>query len=355
MRSLALTTLILGALSALPAAEPARPLAPTPITWNKPGAVLGEVAKQLSDASGIPVRVAPNLLKTKCPLPPLQGTPFWTALQTAADEGGARIALSDGGRKVELLPRGASREVAATSGAFRVVANQVVGRALLDQGVTYHEVHLLVHWEPRVRVYRIDSVPKITKATDAIGSKVTADAGGTQILPLGATSDMKVRLSGLTRDSGRVTALAGSFTVTAADKLLAFAFDSSGKLPAEQKEGDVTAILKRAQKKDDTWELEVEVAYPPNQPAFESFQGEWWLRDNRLVVRSPAGKSFVIGDYEVPAPDSPRPLRAIYRFKEDAKAGLGNPTAKGWSVVYETPSPLVETTVPFELKDIPLP
>lgn len=355
MRSLALATLILGALTALPAAEPARVLAPTPITWDKPGAVLGEVAKRLSDASGIPVQVAPNLLKTKCPLPPLQGVPFWAALQSAADRGGARIALADGGRKVELVPRGTSHEVASTSGAFRVTARQVIGRALLDQGVTYHEVHLLAHWEPRVRVYRIDSVPKVTKVTDAAGSKVAADASGTQVLPLDATSEMKVRLSGLTRDSGRITTLAGSFTVTAADKLLAFAFDSSGKLPAEQKDGGVTAVLKRVQKKDDTWEVEVEVTYPPNQPAFESFQGEWWLRDNRLVVRSPGGKSFVIGDYEVPTPDSPRPLRAIYRFKEDPKSGLGNPTAKGWSIVYETPSPLVETTVSFELKDVPLP
>jgi hypothetical protein len=355
MRSLAAITLILGALSALPAAEPARPLAPTPITWNKPDAVLGEVARQFSDVSGVPIRVPPNFLKTKCPLPPLKGAPFWGALQSAADKTGTRIALSDGGRKVELVPRGASREVAATSGAFRVVADQVIGRALLDQGVTYHEVHMLVHWEPRVRVYRIDSAPKVTTATDAAGSKVTAESGGTQVLPLDATSEMRVRLSGLTRDSGRITALAGSFTVTAADKLLAFAFDSSGKLPADQKQGDVTAVLRRVQKKDDTWEIEVEVTYPPKQPAFESFQGEWWLRDNRLVVRSPGGKSFVIGDYEVPAPDSPRPLRAIYRFKEDAGAGLTNPTAKGWSVVYETPSPLVETTVPFELKGIPLP
>lgn len=355
MRSLAVTTLILGILTALPAAEPARPLAPTPVTWNRPDAVLGEVAKQLSDASGVPIRVPPNLLKTKCPLPPLKGVAFWTALQAAADKSGTRIALSDGGRKVELHPRGASREVASTSGVFRVVANQVTGRALLDQGVTYHEVHLLVHWEPQVRVYRINSAPTITKVTDGVGSKVTANASGTQVLPLDATSEMKVRLSGLTRASSRITTLAGSFTVTAADKLLAFAFDSSGKLPAEQKEGEVTAVFKRLQKKDDTWEIEVEVTYPPNQPAFESFQGEWWLRDNRLVVRSPGGKSFVIGDYEVPMPDSPRPLRAIYRFKEDPKTGLGNPTAKGWSVVYETPSPLVEVSVPFELSDIPLP
>ena len=45
----------------------------------------------------------------------------------------------------------------------------------------------------------------------------------------------------------------------------------------------------------------------------------------------------------------------IHRFKEDAAKGLGNPTVKGWSIVYETPAPLADVKVPFELKDIPLP
>ena len=128
------------------------------------------------------------------------------------------------------------------------------------------------------------------------------------------------------------------FTVTAAEKMLTFAFAApGGKLPAEQKQGDVTAALKRVQKKGDTWEIAVDVTYPPNQPVFESFQGEWWLRDNKLTLRSPAGKTFVIDDYEIPMPDSSRPLRVVYRFKEDAAKGLDNPTKKGWSIVYETP------------------
>jgi hypothetical protein len=361
MRILAITTLIVGTFAALPAAEPTRPFPPTEITWKKSNnvpseSVLGGVAAALKDKSGVPITVASNALKTKCDVR-FEGVPFWEALQTAADKSGTRIALHEGGRKVELVSRGKSREVAATSGAFRVVAQQVVGRALLDQGVTFHEVHLLVHWEPRLRVYRIDTAPKVSKATDVPGSKITAEGGGAQALPLDATSEMKVRLSGLTRDSDKITALAGVFTVTAADKLLAFTFEApGGKLPAEQKDATgVTAALKRVQKKDDTWEIAVDVTYPPNQPVFESFQGEWWLRDNRLTVRSPDGKAYVIDDYEIPMPDSPLPLRVVHRFKEDAAKGLGNPTEKGWSIVYETPAPLAEVKVPFELKDIPLP
>lgn len=196
----------------------------------------------------------------------------------------------------------------------------------------------------------------VRKVTDVPGSKIEADGGRGQVLPLDATSEMKVRLSGLTRDSDRITALAGVFTVTAAEKMLAFTFEApGGKLPAEQKQAGVTAAVKRVQKKDDSWEVAVDVTYPPNQPVFQSFEGEWWLRDNKLTLYSPAGKAFVIDDYEIPQPDSPQPLRVVHRFKEDATKGLGDPTAKGWKIVYETPSPLVEVKVLFELKDIPLP
>jgi hypothetical protein len=359
MRTLAVTTLIIGTLAALPAAEPTRPLSPTAMSFSpsdKGQTVLGAVAADLAKQSGVPITVSPAVLKAKCDVQ-FTKVPFWEALQTAADKSGARITLHEGGRKVELVPRGKSREVAATSGSFRVVAQQVTGRALLDQGVTVHEVSLLVHWEPRMRVYRIDSVPNVSKVTDVPGSKLSAEVGGAQVLPLDSTSEMRVKINGLTRDSEKITTLAGVFTATGAEKLLAFSFEApGGKLPALQKDPTgVTASLKRVQKKDDTWEVAVEVNYPPGQPVFESFQGEWWLRDNRLTVRSPEGKSFVIDDFEIPMPDSPQPLKAVYRFKEDAAKGLGNPTKQGWSIIYETPSPLVEVKIPFELKDIPLP
>jgi hypothetical protein len=362
MRIILAATFALGALATLPAAEPSRPLSPTTVTWEKPNAVLGEAADELSKQSGVSITVAPGVLKAKFD-PAFKGfkrVPFWEGLQAAADASNTRIALSNGGRKAELVPRGKSRESAATSGAFRVISQQVVGRALLADGITTHEVQLLVHWEPRIRVYRIDTAPAISKATDVPGSKIEVSDGESRVLPTDATSAMIVKLTGLTRDSEKLTVLAGTFGVTAADRLLEFAFDPTGKFPASGalpngEKSPVGAVLKRIQKKDDTWEIAVEVTYPEGQPIFESFQGEWWLRDNRLTVRSPAGKAFVIDDYEIPSPDNSRPLVVVHRFKEDAAKGLGNPTVKGWSIVYETPSPLAEVKVPFELKDIPLP
>src|SRR5262245_24309851 len=368
MRILALATLTLSTFAAILAAQPAQPdkspLAPRTIKWEKPGGTLGEVTAALTKQSapvagvpGVPIEVPEELRKKPCDVK-FKDTPFWDALQQAADRTGTRIVLTDKGRNVSLVPRGPSQEVAATSGAFRVVVREVAGYSKLELGVTYHQVKLLLHWEPRLRLYRVYS-PSITKVTDVPGSKITAESSATEILPSGATSGeaelIEVRLNGLNRSSERITSLAGEFKVHGTDRLLTFKFaEPGGKLPAEQKEVGVTATLKRVAKEDDTWEIEVELTYPPDQPAFQSFQQEWWLRDNRLLVQSPnAAKSFVISEYELRQRGNT--VLAIHRFKENAKTGLGNPTAKDWSIVYETPAPLVEMNVPFELKNIPLP
>src|SRR5205823_12532400 len=101
-----------------------------------------------------------------------------------------------------------------------------------------------------------------------------------------------------------------------------------------------------------TWEFELELTYPPGIPQFESFES--WTIANRIRLVSPDGaKSFATDDYEIQTV-GPRML-AAYRFKEDAAKGLVNPAAKGWSLVYDASSPPIEFTVPFELKDIPLP
>ncbi|MDY3562498.1 hypothetical protein R5W23_003964 [Gemmata sp. JC673] len=357
MRLLPIIPLTLGALVTLARAEPSPRSAPVPtaVTFARAGASLGEVGGELSKQSGVPIAVAPALLKIKCGAT-FDKAPFWSALQQSADTSGARIVVREGGARVELQPRGGSKEVVATSGPFRVVAQGVTGRALLDAGATFHEVTLLVHWEPRLKVYRIDTTPRVRALTDDRGSKLRDAGGSAQVLPSGATAEMKVRIEGVPRKAERLTALAGAFHATVAERLLEFKFEApGGTLPPPQKLGGVTGALKKLQKKGNTWEVVLELDYPPGVPVFQSFEGQPWLRDNRLRLRSPDGNFVTIDEYEIPQPDQTSPLRVIHRFDENAKAGFGNPTGKGWALVYETPAPLADVAVPFELKDIPLP
>lgn len=352
MRQLAV--LLVGCLAVTVTAQPNPPLPPTIVKLKKSDATLGELAVELSRASGVPIVVEPALLKAKCPAA-FAGVPLWEALEHIATQTNSRIVLVERGHKVRMEPRGVSKTVAATSGAFRVVVDQVVGRALLGHGLTLYEVNLDIHWEPRYTVFRIDSNPKITRATDDRGTLLTSKPGAVRVQPDGAVSTSKVSLGGLTRDSKQIAVLAGEFRVTATPRMLAFKFaDLTAKLPQTQTQEQVTVALKRFINDETAWVVELELTYPPGQPTFESFEAEVWLRHNRPQLVSPGGgKTFDADSYEYSITDDSaggRKVLATYGFK-----GVANPLARGWSLVYETPAPLIEFAVPFELRAIPLP
>ncbi|MDB5311830.1 MAG: hypothetical protein JWO38_6032 [Gemmataceae bacterium] len=327
---------------------------PRVVKIDLPHSNLGKVAAAVGKQTGIPFTFPRAAADEPCEAPFAGGKPFWDALEMIAGQTGNRIVLHDNGRKIALEPRGKSYEVSSVHGPFRVVAREVVGRSLLDLGVTFHEVHLDAHWEPRFPVFRIDSQPKVTKATDDRGTALAAQPATARGQPTGAVHAATVRLTGLTREARRIALLRGHFRVTASEKMLTFRFpDLTAKppvaLPPQEK---VAATLKRVEKDEKVWEFEIELGYPADIPKFESFES--WTTENRLRLVSPEGaKTFAPDDYEIQT-IGPKVV-AVYRFKEDAAKGLVNPAAKGWTLAYEAPSPPVEFDVPFEIKDIPLP
>jgi hypothetical protein len=338
--------LVAGALAAAADPVPA-PLPPSAVTFTNPDATLGEVAAALAKASGVTVAVDPRLAKAKYGAA-FTNTPFWEALEQAAKGTDAKIVVQEGGRKVSLEPRGASKEVSAAAGPFRVAVRAVNGRLILDSGTPFHEISLNVHWEPRYPVFRIDTHPKITQAKDDKGTNLIVDLASARHYPTGALTDMSVRLTGLTREAKRIAILAGEFRVTAAERMLAFKFDPTANLPVMVMQDRVTATLKAITRDDTTktYDVELELLYPEGMPVFESFEEQKWLRDNRLQLLSPMGKPVESESEEVSA--NGRRVSATYRFKTD-------PRAKNWSLVYDTPSPLVEFAVPFKLQNIPIP
>jgi hypothetical protein len=333
------------------ATQPAAPtIAPTLITFQKKDATLSDVATALSKASGVPISIPTAAAQLKYPAS-FSNVPFWDALEQTAKHTGMKIVLFDKGTKVGLEPRGMSQELATVNGPFRIAAKQVIGRALLDLGAIFHEIYLDVHWEPRIPVFRIDTQPRITQATDdcGVGLKVTTTSASSY--PTEAITDMRIKVTGLTRESKKIGVLAGEFRVTAAEKILVFKFeDLTGKLPISKNQSNVKASVTGIAKPDKVWEVELELLYPENHPAFESFEEQKWLRDNKLQLVSPDGKPIDPESEEVGTSGRRGRVVATYRFP-----GTLNPLAKGWSLIYEAPSPLMEFKVPFELKNIPLP
>jgi hypothetical protein len=355
-RPLAALVVMAGLVSVARAAEPTPlPIAPRLVTLERSG-TLSQAAADVARQTGFRVTVEPSL-GPKVIAARQTKVSFWTTMELLAKQADGRIVLHDGGGRIDIAPRGNSRESSSVAGPFRTVSRQVLSRFDLDSGVTSYAVQLDAHWEPRFPVFRISSAPQITKAVDDKGTSLTASAAKAFTQPTGWLHSMEgVRLSGLTRESRSIDALAGSYTVTASEKMLAYRFDD---LTAKTPTGlpgqlGVTASLRRFEKDEAVWEAEVELTYPADQPRFESFEEGAWLSQNRMQLIPPGGgKAFVPDDHQIL--EAGRRVVVVYRFKEDAAKGLTFPKGKGWSIVYETPAPLVEFNVPFELKDIPLP
>lgn len=287
--------------------------------------------------------------------------PFWEAVERVANANGRRIELHDHGKRIVLAKRDGGHEVSCIRGPFRIAVKQVNGRLDLETGHSFQELQLDAHWEPRFPVFRIDSVPTITLAKDDFGNTLTASSASALSPVNGAASHvLPVRLLNVPRKAGQIAELKGHFTVTASERMLPFAFQNlggklpiAGVLPNGVRSGSVSATLTGWQIENlggkAFWEATIDLKYPAGMPVFQSFES--WLGENRLRLVSPQGTA--IAPDQVEEPGVGREMTVVYRF-DAAKLG-GVPNGKGWSLVYETPAPLVEFKVPFELKNVPLP
>ncbi len=280
---------------------------------------------------------------------------FWERLEVVARQTGHRLDVRNAGRKVALVKADGPAEPSSVAGPFRVYAREVAGRLDLATGRRSTDVLLEAHWEPRVAVFRLSS-PTVTAATDDAGNKLFAPAESAKSPVAGASSHaLPVRLTGVPRTATRIATLDGHFTATASERMLPFAFDlgakrpTPGVLPPGVPAAGVTATLAAFEKAGNQWEAVIDLTYPPGLPAFESF--ETWLGENRCRLVGPDKVAVEPADYELPAPG----VRMTVAYRFDAKAVGGATPGKGWSLVYDTPSPPAEVRVPFTLRDVPLP
>lgn len=308
---------------------------------------LNVVLQAITRWSDIPVETA-GMNPARFIRPGQINVPFWTALDDLAAATGNRIALGARGQKVAFVRHKGPPAVSSVDGPFRVVVREVVARRDAVTGLVGYEIKLDVHWEPRFPVFRIGD-QKTPLAVDDRGTKLIALKDSGKVPAAGYLMQTSVQLTGVPRAATKIAKLEGSFTVTAAEKMIRFVFADDLKAPASKSDSEVTVALAKFTAEDGLWEARVELAYPPGQPVFESY--ERWFSDNTCRLVDQAGKTFEATDYELPAGGAK--LTALYRFKEDPARGLT--PGRGWKLEYVTPSPLMEYTVKYSLKDIDLP
>jgi hypothetical protein len=312
-----------------------------------PAAVTGKAstvaaAVTLIRARGLPLE-AVGLPPTPCDVA-FDRTPALAAAEAIAAAVNGRLTLADNGRVVRIVPRGDAPPLpSAVAGPFRVAVRQVSARLDTDAGRVV-ELTLDCHWEPRLAVVRVSADPTLCLLRDNRGSKLTAPPPTGRAAPTGAAYTATVRIRGVPRSASTLD-VSGSFTVTAAERLLRFAVPSLAG-PSTLAQDGVTVTVPPPRRADDVLIVTVISDYPAGHPLFESFES--WTASNRCRLVGPGGRALAPTDFAVS--EGGRRAEGAYRFPT---AAVGNPAR--WGLEYDTPGPLREFAVRFELRGVPLP
>ncbi len=349
--AIAASLLQLIALSIVTAKNPQTPeLPPMRVHRSFDGVPLATAAAAIVQGSGLQIEVDPAVAETTCSAT-FDQLPLWQALEQLAATQRLRLLPAVDGRRIRLLPRGQGQPISTTSGPFRIAVQSVTARLLPEEGTHVYDLELLVHWEPRYPVYRIDAAPRWRRIVDDQGQQPTAEQPQVRQYPSAAAATLTSRLRGLRRAATTLAELDGECTATAAERLLSPTFtELFVSQPVTKSEAGIT-LRWHGLRRNDTlrrWEATVEMTYPPDHPQFDSFEESKWLRDVHAQLVSPQGVTTKSDQDEVYA--SGRQVQAVFRWTDDV-----SPQAKGWSVVCVIPSPLREYRIPFRLRNVPLP
>jgi len=311
--------------------------APVPRTVSHVAKSVKDAGEAIARQTGIPIDLTAIEATKACDLR-WEKAPFWTAVEELAVAAGARVDVAEGNKGIVLKPA-AVRSPVAVSGPFRVAAKSVHSRLDLESGTASYELSFDVNWEPGWKVYRINAYPTILKASDDRGTAITAPAANVRTAVSGDIASLSARLKGLTRGSKSIAMMQCEVTATVADRMLAFELS-----PDETKKEAGVSATYTLTPRGKGWLLELNLDYGGPLPVFESFEN--WMGGNTAELVG-GGKGVPLAESEILVLGDGK-YKVRYRVENiDA--------IQKRKLVYVTPSALREVTIPFTLKNVPLP
>jgi len=322
------------------------PVAAKVVKFGKPASTIGQAVEEITKQSGIAFAIPKAVELVPCNI--LSEGSFWNVVEQLSSQAACRIRVHNGKVQFISLAKEAFASPSFVDGPFRTVVSQVVSKREFDTGAVVTEVQLDVMWEPRFPVYLIDAEAKIGEAKGERGV-YKADSPSGRVAASGYSHSIVVRLKGIPREEKKLDVLSGSLNVIAAEKMLAVEFkDLTSDKPIVQMIEGVKVTLKPIKSANGQLEAAFDLEYPSSHPEFESFQV--WAASNKLRLFDGAG--MALGDpLDYNTTENGRKISVSYFYA----APKGPLNLKGWRAIYETPCPMVEQKVRFELKDILLP
>ncbi len=290
----------------------------------------------------------------------LEKATFWQALDTIAREADLRVSLYAEDRGVALVD-GPYRELPVSyDGLFRIAIRKItaVHDLQADDKLAHYTIATLeVAWEPRFQAFLLEDQPSdlVVKDDKRRSREVRVKGKGKASVGGKLAEEVQVYLPAIPRSSARIGLLQGKLAVVGSARMLEFAFTNLDKF--NPKKGDTQTIdgvavtLNRIGDNGDTWTFGLSLVYPAGGPQPESFESS--LLNNELYLEK-AGKRFAHNAGESLDQAGNR-AQVSYHFEDNQAKKFTRGKLAGWTLVYLTPSRLVEVPIQFEFKDVELP
>jgi hypothetical protein len=243
------------------------------------------------------------------------------------------------------------RRLIQYSGPFRIELQQLNLSRDFQTGAAVAQVRLEAAWEPRLRpmlmALKADELKVRDDQNKEVKPQVAKEADEVVVRPENPVAEINLNLEAPERAAKKISSLRVKADVTIPAGIRVFKFPSLAAKDVTAKQGEVTVTLRETEVDEQVWKVNVELAYPGEGPAFESYrQG---LFNNRLWLQRADGSRFAHnGGFSNTSTDGGK-LGFEYLFVD----APGKPA--DYQLVYETPSKVITIPLEFEFKDIPLP
>ena len=284
--------------------------------------------------------------------------PFWQALDEVLDRAGLDVDSYASGAGLMIVPRAAGRlyrvRRASYAGALRM--EPVRFEALDDLRRPANrslKLFVEVEWEPRLRPILISQSLQNVQAT-AGGQPLTIDGRGDISAPVGdgpAAVSLEIPLALPPRAIATVELLKGQLKVLLPADVEAFRFQFPktkavrGPKPQQHK-GVVTVTLDSVHKSGDAWEVEVSARFDDRTLAIDSYL-IGWLLDNKATLERD-GRQPVVPAAMEQTRQTPKEVGVKYRFAISESLA-------GWTLVYQTPTAVLEVPMDYQFTNLDLP
>jgi hypothetical protein len=287
----------------------------------------------------------------------IKNAPFWQALDIILDKTNLGIYPFSGRDGLALAERDHGEQPrgkrATYAGPLRLEVNRLIAERRPAVETASLSVNLLVAWEPRLEPIMFLQPLKDIHAVDDQGNPLKVDGNDTLDAPSQGGTGIELSLPFIAppHSASSIASLKGTLTAILPGKVEPFEFTKLGDAakprfkPIEQTKSAAHVVLEQVRKNNEIWEVLIRVRFDDAGDSLDSHRG--WILENEAYLigadKKPVEKAGMFSTTR-----SPKELGMGYQFE------ISEPI-ESYTFVYKSASSISSLSLPYELKNLPLP